>query len=280
MNININGKLISESEYIFSSSNRGFLYGDNIFQTILYSNKNLLFWEEHYFRLMGGATIMRMHIPQSLNLEYLYDEIMRTIDSCVLSNETCRVRISAFRSNGGYYLPTNNKMNYLIHVKKIEKKYLNILVGKKIDVFYDHFKPKYQLANFKGNFSIISTLSAIFADENKLDESIILNSSSEICETTSSNIFLIFKSDIVTPIIESGCVDGVVRKVLIDFLRNQGYNLIEREVKTFDLVKADEVFLTNSIKMLQWVSSYKNKNYNNVLFKEIQYLFMKKFNIR
>jgi len=280
MNININGKLLSESEFIFSSSNRGFLYGDNIFQTILYSNKKLLFWEEHYFRLMGGATIMRMYIPQNLNLEYLCDEIIKTIDSCILSNETCRVRISAFRSKGGYYFPTNNKMNYLIHVKKIEKKYLNILVGKKIDVFYDHFKPKYQLANFKGNFSIISTLSAIFANENKLDESIILNSSSEICETTSSNIFLIFKNDIVTPIIESGCVDGVVRKVLIDFLRNQGYNLIEREVKTFDLIKADEVFLTNSIKMLHWVSSYKNKKYNNVLFKEIQYSFMKKFNIR
>jgi len=58
--INLNGTLLSNSEPIFTAGNRAFLYGDQLFETILFDKGVLQFWEDHYFRMMGGACLLRM----------------------------------------------------------------------------------------------------------------------------------------------------------------------------------------------------------------------------
>lgn len=266
--VNFNGTLCPKNQNLFKAGNRAFLYGDQLFETIRYENGKLVFWEDHYFRMMGGACIFRMDIPIHLNIEFFEDEILKTIEACQLSANSARVRLSLYRTDGGLYKPTDRSLEYLIEVEAIDPMVFNT-EGLAIDVFYDHLKAKQVLSNIKGGNSLISVLSSIYAAENALDEAIILNSESYICETTASNIFIISGTHIYTPALESGCVDGIIRKQLFEHADSWGYTLKEKEMKSFELVKADEIFLTNSIKGIQWVSTYKNKKYQNIMTSDI-----------
>ena len=65
--INFNGKLL-EDNIIISTQNRGYAYGDGLFETIKVVSGKLLFWEDHYFRLMASMRIMRMEIPMNFRI--------------------------------------------------------------------------------------------------------------------------------------------------------------------------------------------------------------------
>ena len=90
--VNINGYLTPKNQALFKAGNRAFLYGDHLFETILFQNGKLLFWEEHYFRMMGGACMLRMEIPQHLNIEFLENEIIKTLKASNLFECNSRVR--------------------------------------------------------------------------------------------------------------------------------------------------------------------------------------------
>ena len=75
--ININGKLLFEQNIKLSTENRGFKYGDAIFETIKVSNNRIIFWEDHYFRLMASMRMLRMKIPMEFTLEFLQKEILK-----------------------------------------------------------------------------------------------------------------------------------------------------------------------------------------------------------
>ncbi len=259
--INLNGTLLSKSEAVFTAGNRAFLYGDQLFETILFDKGVLQFWEDHYFRMMGGACLLRMEIPIHLNMDFMEQEIIKTISSAGLSSNKVRVRLSVFRTNGGLYKPVDRTLEYLIEVEQIKVE--TCTEGLVIDVFHDHLKPSQPLSNTKGVNSIVSVLSAIYASENNLDEAIILNTESFICETTASNLYVLKEGVVYTPPISSGCVDGIIRKHLFENAASWGIEIIEKEMKPFELIKADEVFLSNSIKGIQWVKSYKKKVYTN-----------------
>ncbi|PDH47642.1 MAG: aminotransferase class IV [Bacteroidetes bacterium MED-G21] len=277
--INLNGSILPNTQALFHAGNRAFLYGDQIFETIHFYNGKLLFWEDHYFRMMGGACMLRMEIPQYLNIEFLENEIIKTINASNCLEFNSRVRLSLFRSDGGFYLPTNRSLQYLIEVDKLNEKSLCFNnKGLIIDVFHDHLKPSQTLSNLKGGNSLISVLSSIFANENNFDEAIILNSESNICETSASNIFIATDKHLITPPISSGCVNGIIRKQIIENASLWGYTIEEKNIKSFELIKADEVFLTNSIKWIQWVGLYKKRSYTNHisadLFKKLQMLIL------
>ncbi|MGK0251076.1 MAG: branched-chain amino acid aminotransferase, partial [Gammaproteobacteria bacterium] len=69
--INDNGTLLKAEDIQLSPFNRAFLYGDGVFETIKAVNGKLLFWEDHYFRLMAAMRILRMDVPMSFTPEYL-----------------------------------------------------------------------------------------------------------------------------------------------------------------------------------------------------------------
>ena len=268
--VNLNGVLVSKDANLFKAGNRAFTYGDQLFETILFRDGVLRFWEDHYFRMMGGACLLRMEIPIHLNIDFIQTEILKTIEVSKLSSKNARVRLSIYRTRGGYYKPNDRSLEYLIEVEPIEDSQLVFNDrGFNIDVFYDHSKPKQDLSNVIGLNSIISVLASIYMDENNLDDAILLNSDSEICETSASNIFVVKDGVIYTPPINSGCVDGIVRKKIIENADDWGYTVEEKEMKPFELIKADEVFLSNSIKGIQWVQSYKKKKYQKNLSSDI-----------
>ena len=110
-------------------------------------------------------------------------------------------------------------------------------------------------------------MGTLFAKKEKCNDAIILNQNKNIADTNIANLFLIKDNTIFTPALTEGPIAGVMRGWLIKELKNEGYDIREEMISEEMLMNADEVFLTNSIYNIRWVSSIGDKNYslNNIL---------------
>jgi branched-chain amino acid aminotransferase len=112
-------------------------------------------------------------------------------------------------------------------------------------------------------------LAGVYRKENNLDECILLNSHNNIVESISSNVFLIKENKAYTPAITDGCIDGVMRKVVIELLKQLGIDVVEKSLPANLLEHADEIFLTNSIKGVQSVVGIGLKRYYSKMGKKL-----------
>ncbi|MBL4644127.1 MAG: aminotransferase class IV [Flavobacteriaceae bacterium] len=256
--LNFNGKLINQSEFSMTSNNRAFKYGDAIFETLNIQNSTIVFWEDHYFRLMASMRMLRMEIPMKFTLEFLEQEILKTV-SRQDGFSKVRVRLTIFRKDGGLYTPLTNEVDFLIEVSEnaYEKK-----KSYRVDLFKDFYNYSGLLSTVKTTNRMLNTLASIFMDENELDNCVLINERKGVVEAANANIFIVKGNEIKTPALEEGCIKGIVRKKIIEILnKNETYSISETAISPFEMQKADEVFLTNSIIGVQPVTNYRKKTY-------------------
>lgn len=264
MLVSYNGEIIEDYELEMHADNRAFKFGDSVFETMKYSNGKINFWEDHYFRLMSAMRIVRMEIPMNFSPEFIESKVLELLQAKHSEKQSCRIRLSIVRQDGGLYTPTSNDVDYLIETTIIEDvEYELNHTGLKMDVFKDHFKPKGLLSNIKSTNCLIYTVAGIFARENELDDVILINEDKHVVESVSSNVFLIKGDKLITPTIESGCLRGVIRKNILKIASKAGLEVEERDFSPFEIQRADEMFLTNAIKGIQWVASFKKKLFTN-----------------
>ena len=272
--LNFNGILVPKSELNINYQNRAFKYGDAVFDTLKY-DKQICFIEEHYFRLMSSLRMLRMKIPMSFTMQFYNDEIIKTMVKNNLSGSV-RIRVSVFRKEGGLYTPTTNEISFIIETETLN------YVSKEnyeIELYKDFPVLSGLLSTIKTNNRIVNVLSGIFANENSYDNCILLNEKKNMVEASNANIFLIFGNEIITPPLKDGCINGIVRMKILDFLKNsQKFITVERTISPFELLKADEIFLTNSIIEIQSVTKYRKKNYSTIKTEELRAIFESKKN--
>ena len=264
--VNFNGSLLLEEDVTLTSNNRAFKYGDAIFETIKVLNGKVIFWEDHYFRLMASMRMLRMKIPMTFTLEFLENEILKTIKDQDQS-KIYRVRLSVYRKDGGYYTPKTNKIDYLIEVKEHTYSTKENYV---IDVFKDFYNYSGLLSTIKTNNRMLNTLASVFANENDLDNCVLSNEKKGVVEVTNGNIFIVKDNVVKTPALTEGCIKGIVRgKVLEIINKNDDYIMEETSISPFEIQKADEVFITNAIIGIQAVTNYKKKVFKKNLSNKI-----------
>ncbi|MBT4869006.1 MAG: aminotransferase class IV [Polaribacter sp.] len=256
--INFNGELQHPDTINLTSENRAFKYGDAIFETVKVIPHKVIFWEDHYFRLMSSMRMLRMKIPMEFTLEFLENEILKTV--AVHENAiSYRVRLNIFRKDGGFYTPKTNKIDFSIQV--YENLY-QIKDSYSLDVFKDFYNYSGLLSTIKTNNRMLNTLASIFAEENDLDNCILLNEKKGVVEVTNGNIFIVKGSVIKTPALDQGCIKGIIRSKVIEIVqKNKDFTIEETSISPFEIQKADEVFITNAIIGVQPVSSYKKKQF-------------------
>lgn len=257
--INFNGELLSEKNVKLSSENRGFKYGDAIFETIKVNQRKIVFWEDHYFRLMASMRMLRMKIPMQFTMEFLEQEILKTI-GVHDKPAVFRVRLNVCRKDGGLYTPKTNEIDYLIDVKASEYKTKEIYL---VDVFKDFYSYSGLLSTIKTNNRMLNTLASIYAKENELDNCVLINEKKGVVEVTNANIFVLKGNVVKTPALTEGCIKGIVRNKVIEIItKNVDYTLEETTISPFEIQKADEVFVTNAIIGVQPITNYKKKKFN------------------
>ncbi|MFY0712762.1 aminotransferase class IV [Seonamhaeicola sp. NFXS20] len=268
--INFNGTILDNNKVI-STENRGFAYGDALFETIKASHGKILFLEDHYFRLMASMRIMRMDIPMNFTMEYLESQILLTIEKNNLMQASARVKFTVFREEGGLYTPSNNSVSFIVAVKPLEDDFYTLSDHfYEVDLFKDYYLSPSLLSTLKTNNKALNVVGSIFAKENKLSNCLILNTNKHVVEALNGNVFLVKGNIIKTPPISDGCLKGIMRKQIIDILSKiPNYEIEEASVSPFEIQKADEIFITNVIVGIQPISKYRKKQFSTVVSKEI-----------
>lgn len=263
--INFNGQLTS-SDTTLSINNRGFLYADAVFETLKIVDSKILFFEDHYFRLMASMRILRMEIPMTFTMEYLEEQILKTAASN--DGSFCsRARISVFRNEGGYYTPSDRTVSFIIQVKALENhKYELASSNYEVELYKDFSINKQLLSSIKTTNRVINVLGGIFAKENGFQNCLLINNEKNVIEGLNGNLFMLTGNTLITPPIEEGCINGVMRKQILSIAKKMEHLIVEEKpISPFDLQKADELFLTNVITGIQPISKYRKKEYSTIL---------------
>ncbi|MGV6832456.1 MAG: aminotransferase class IV [bacterium] len=268
--INFNGKLQSDALSI-SPLNRAFNYGDAVFETLKVVNGKPLYFEDHYFRLMASMRILRMEIPMSFTQEFLELEIEKLIDGIGQVGASSRFKIVVFRNDGGYYLPKDQNVSYVItYGGELEKMYSNTFGSYEVGLYKDFTLAPHLLSTLKTTNKSINVLSSIFANENGFEDCLLMNTSKMIVESSKGNIFLVNGNTVKTPPLTDGCLNGILRKQLIQIIQKEdSLEFEESSISPFELQKADEIFITNVIQGITSVTKYKKKNYGNRIGQEL-----------
>jgi branched-chain amino acid aminotransferase len=248
-----NGKFLSFDEPLFTSQNRGFRYGDGVFETIKVYKSKILFEQFHYDRLFLGLKMLQ--IQHDLSSSNLTSQILELCgkNHCI---ESARVRLAVYRndeSKAEFVIETSHLSN---EVNKWNEK------GLAIDLYPYARKNPDAFSNLKTANFLPYILAELFSKEKRIDDAIVLNAFNNIADSSKANIFLIRKNEIFTPAMHQGCVSGVMRRFLLDELKRNDYHTHQQEITEQQLFDADEVFLTNSIYDMRWVEKFRDKTYS------------------
>ena len=269
--INSNGKLLSEQQAKLSVFNRGLAYGDALFETLKTLNGKILFWEDHYFRLMASMRILRMEIPMAFTPESLESQILELLTHHTSNSNSFRVKFTVFRNQGGFYTPHTNDVSYFITAEPLEADlYLLNTSDYRVELFKDFYVTPGLLSTLKTNNKVLNVLGSVYAKENQYDNCLLLNTNKSIVEALNGNLFLVKDNVIKTPPLEDGCLKGIMRKQILEIIKKiPDFECIEASISPFELQKADELFVTNVIQGIQPITAFRKKNFTTTVSQSI-----------
>lgn len=274
----VNGKILPADEPALLVSNRGYRYGDGLFETMKVVNRQLLLEGYHFERLFSGLSLMKFDVPGLFTKEKISQEILQLCKKNS-SEKLGRVRLSVFRGNGGLY-DEDKTLQYVIESWPLNESANKLNEnGLVIDIFPDAEKSCDKFSNLKSANFLPYSMAAQYAKENKLNDCLVLNNSGGIADSTIANLFIIKDGLILTPALEEGCINGVMRRHLLIELRATGAAINETVITTGDIKNADEVFLTNAINGIRWVRHFRDKVYTNVKTVEIYNRFIRTIHV-
>lgn len=263
-----NGKFTDADKTVLLASNRSYRYGDGLFETMKVKDGVIQLASLHMERLFSGLATLKMDIPALVTKSRLQEVI---IELCKQNKceALARVRLSVSRGNGGLY-DEDRKLQYLVECWPLNQSVNEVNEnGLVIDIFPDAAKSTDRFSNLKSANFLVYSMAAVYAKENKVNDCLVLNAHGRIADSTIANLFLVKGDTIFTPALSEGCVNGVMRKYLLESLAASNYQVEETIVSAEDLLAADEVFLSNAINGIRWVQRFRDKIYSNIKAVEI-----------
>ena len=258
----LNGHLVSIYEPSMLFSNRAFRYGDALFESIRFCSNKIMFLREHISRLKIGMTVLRMNVPAEFTSDNIHEFILQLLKHNTHA-PNARVRLTVLRNEGGYYTPETNDISFLIESEEMEGPYQLNQKGKWIDVYADIKKQVNRLSNLKTTNALLYVMAGLSKLSMNLDDSLIINEYGNICESINSNIFVVKNGTIYTPPLSEGGVAGIMREQIMKLAQQNKILCFENPLTLNSVINADEVFLTNAVRGVEWVGQFRNKFYIN-----------------
>ncbi len=255
----LNGDMVLEDEALVSIRDRGFLYGDGIFETLRsYDGKPFLL-REHLQRLDSSA--QALEIP----LTYSPQELRKAVESLLVLNKVADaiIRITLTRGESPHYglqPPKKHTPTLIIqchpfqpHPEEYYKNGLNLIISTYLrSVSCPIFRHK--TANF-----LTAVMAKQEATRKGAHDALFLNTNGHVCEATTSNIFLVESGKVITPSLEANILPGITREKVLELCKQEGIPASEELFDKERLCGAEEVFLTNSLAEIVPVSQIEDK---------------------
>jgi branched-subunit amino acid aminotransferase/4-amino-4-deoxychorismate lyase len=267
-----NDQFVGIDQNILTARNRGFRYGDGLFESMRMSASRLNFADLHADRLQAGMNALKM------DGGILFDEYFlkqKTAELCKKNRlkDNVRFRLSVYRDGDGLYTPDSNKSGYILEGSAINGNGYELnKKGLIINVYDEITKPVNKLSNYKTSNSLLYVMAGLYKKQHRLDEAFILNQHGFLCESISSNVFVVYDKQIYTPALSEGCIAGVMRNIVMQTAKNNNISIIEAQINPEVLKEADEVFITNATTGIRWVMGYGKKRYFNEITKSLSTL--------
>lgn len=237
-------------------SNRAFLYGDGLFETMRTYQGQVLWATAHAARLTRGMQVLGLTIEQqtAIDADWLQIRVAEALPA--EGTADYRVRGTFFRTGGGLYTPVASEAAYEFQVTPLAQapypfptKGLNMGLIQRVQLHHD------VLAPLKTLNALPYVLAGLERQEQGWDDGLLTNTDGYLAEAQAANLFVIEGETVYTPSLDQGCVDGVLRAQLLRVLRAAGWRTVEDALTLERLETAEEVWLTNAIQGLRWVES-------------------------
>lgn len=256
--INWNGTIVDTNSFTISPNNRGFKYGDGFFETMKVSGGVICLEALHFERLFSSLELLKFEGPEFYNPIYFKDQVQLLLKK---NHHTslARVRLMVFRGDG-LYNNENNQPNFVIQSCLLDTNTTQLNNnGLMIDIYKDARKSCDLFSSVKSNNYLCYGMATLFAKKSGLDDALVLNNFDRVADSSIANVFIVRDGIIKTPPLSEGCIGGVYRRYLLQSFKKDSIPFKEEKITIEDLLEASEVFLTNAIRGIKWVSNCSSK---------------------
>lgn len=263
--VSINGVLTDPEHATISIFDHGFLFGDSVYEVVRTVHGRIFAFEPHIDRLFSSAQQIGLTIPWSR--EDLRRDVVKLLEHSQMKEEAY-VRLILTRGVGELNIdPSSCQSPQIILIAKPLPRlpasaYTDGIVLSLVNTKRNSkhaTNPGIKSGNYLNN-----VLALIEARNNQALEAVMLNENGFITECTTSNIFMVKDSKILTPALDCGLLAGVTRKLILSRARAEGLIVEEGFFKPEDLLEVDEAFITSTTRDVVPVSRIDERSLGKV----------------
>lgn len=268
----LNGTLVP-SETAGWINNRAFLYGDGFFESMRVHHGKIIHGDLHETRIRHAMELLELEGHGLADIQLLEQNIAGLLQENKLGTYV-RIRYTLFRQADGFYAPDNNNTGYLISAFPLEDTYIFPEQGKPAILYTRQAKARGPFSCIKSISSLFYVMAGIAVKHAGAEDCLLLNTAGNVIEALSSNVFFWYNNTLITPPLSEGCVDGVLRRKILDLADKNGIPFREQMVAEPEVMLADEIITTNAIRGIQYISSLNGKTYGSAKARELHELLL------
>lgn len=242
MHVFLNGRCVPEAEAVVPVSDRGFLYGDGLFETLRVVQGRPFCWEAHLARLSRGAGILRLRVPSSP--ADLLAAVSRLVELNGLPDAVLRLTLTRGPGPRGYSPKGADSPTLVLSLHPAPPPPSEPV---RLITSTHRLAAGDPLATVKTCSKITWVMARAEADAQGAHEALLLNTSGHLAEATASNLFWVRQGAVCTPPLEAGALDGITRARVLQACAALGIPSRETAAPPAVLSSAEGLFLTGSV---------------------------------
>lgn len=249
----LNGKFLPEAEASISIHDRGFLYGDGLFETLIVRHGQPFRWQAHMDRLRQGAKLLRLKLP--FQSDGLLNSVQELLGLNAVTDATLRIHITRGVGPRGYSTAGTSSPTVLMTLHPTTAGHSGQSEPMALITASYRVPSGDPLASSKTADKLRNVLARQEAEERGAQEALLLNTDGKMTEAASANLFWIEDQAVCTPPLSAGALGGITRSVVFEICEELGMELRECDAPPKALLTADGVFLTVSTRGVIEVAS-------------------------
>lgn len=259
---NCNGSLVSS----LTEAEEGLIYSRHtsfsIHENIRFQRDKLLFWEAHYFRIIASLRRYRFNIPMEYTMDFLQKELLKLIDAQKVVPKNIILQFQFFKQKRETRFIISNEEAFPLAASS---------TSYTVDLYKEAMIPAGNLSNLSATNWGIRIMAKRYAEENGLDDVVLLNEQKNLVETLNGTLYLLQKNQLITPKLDAGCQDFAIRGAFNNWLKKQQtpYQLLEQDLNPFELQKSEELMVLSLEKGIQSISNYRKTDFAQLKVQEL-----------
>lgn len=242
----LNGEFVPAAKAVVSVFDRSFLYGDGLFETLRIQSGKIFLWKQHWQRLEQGARFLKISLPYTVaEASRLAGELLAKNN---ITNGVLRLHLSRGVGVRGYATQGVDRPTFLMSLHDLPPGAADVapLAGWRLVTASGRLTVADPLAGFKTANRLPYIVARMEAEAAGVEDALLLNTESQVAETTSANLFWIESGRVVTPPVSAGILPGVTRALVLELCTELHLPWLEKNADPEGLRQAEGIFLTMS----------------------------------